>query len=307
MMTGQIERSRVFLAVADKQGFAAAARHLGMSASAVTRMVADLEAELGVQLMVRTTRKVSLTVAGQAYADNVRPISAELARATDFVRQQQQTMRGLLRVSAPLSLGVRFLPDAINRFRVLHPDVEMKLHLSDRFVDILKDEYDMALRISGPPSDLSTIWKKICAVPRVIVAAPEYLSRYGVPQDPLELADHRCLGYSNFSGGGVWELTRDGGETVSVAVSLPFECNNGDVIAELAARGDGVALLPAFIVAEHVKAGRLAVILKSWAPPPVWLTAFYPPYAQLPAKVARFTAFIESVVTDFPELFALEG
>jgi DNA-binding transcriptional LysR family regulator len=296
-MTGQIERARVFLQVVDRQSFAAAARAAKISPSLVTRWVAELEAELGVQLLVRTTRRVSLTVAGQDYADRLRAIVRELDRANEFVRQQQNVVTGALRISAPLSLGLRFLPSAIAQFRLLYPGISLKLNLTDAFVDILGEDFDMALRISGPPADKSTIWRKICVVPRILVASPTYLTRTGAPSAPEDLADHTCLGYSHFAGGADWSLRHETtGEERTVRVNLPIECDNGDALAELAVLGEGVALLPRFLVAGQVDAGALAQILPQWRPPEIWLTALYPPYESLPVKVLTFTRFIEQIV-----------
>jgi DNA-binding transcriptional LysR family regulator len=296
-MTGQVERIRVFLEVADRQSFAAAARSLDLSPSIATRYVSELEAELGVQLLVRTTRRVSLTVAGRLYVERIRPVVVAIDGANEFVRQQQDAVKGLLRVSAPLSLGLRFLPGAIAHFCKLYPDVELKLNLTDRFVDMLGDEFDMALRISGPPSDKSTIWRKICVVPRLLVASPAYLLRAGVPKAPADLSRHKCLGYSNFAGGDLWTF-RDSvtGEEQSTKVKMPFECDNGEVVAALAASGEGIALLPRFIVSKYLEEETLAPILAQWRPPEIWLTAFYPPYEALPAKVNAFTRLIEQVI-----------
>jgi DNA-binding transcriptional LysR family regulator len=296
-MTGEIERTRFFLQVVALRGFAAAARAAKLSPSVATRWVAELEAELGVQLLVRTTRRVSPTVAGRVYAERMGKIVVEIDRTNEFVRQQQDVLKGLLRVSAPLSFGVRFLPSAIAQFRLLHPNVDLKLNLTDRFVDILGEDFEMALRISGPPSDKSTIWRKICVVPRLLVAAPEYLGRMGPLNSPDDLTDHRCLGYSHFSGGADWSLRHETtGEERTIHVGLRLECDNGDALAELAALGEGIALLPRFIVAERIERGVLARILAPWAPPEIWLTALYPPYDAIPAKVLTFTQFIEQLV-----------
>lgn len=296
-MTGQIERVRVFLQVADRQSFAAAARTLNLSPSIATRYVSELEAELGVQLLVRTTRRVSLTVAGRLYADQMRSIVIEIDRANEFVRQQQNALKGLLRISAPLSLGLRFLPSAIARFRMLHSNVDLKVNLTDQFVDILGEDFDMALRISGPPSDKSTIWRKICVVPRILVASPAYLLRRGSPKGPEDLADHQCLGYSNFAGGADWFLRHAAtGEERTTRIRMPIECDNGDAVSDLAVLGEGIALLPRFIVAGHIEKGALFQILPQWEPPEIWLTALYPPYEAVPAKVLTFTRFIEQIV-----------
>jgi DNA-binding transcriptional LysR family regulator len=302
-MTGQIERMRVFLEVARLQSFAAAARALKLTPSIATRYVGELEAELGAQLLVRTTRRVSLTVAGQQYADRLRSAVNEIDRANEYAREQQNVLRGLLRVSVPLSLGLRFLPGAVAQFRLLYPHVDLKLNLTDEFVDILGEDFDMALRISGPPEDKSTIWRKICVVPRLMVASPEYLLRLGEPKSPEDLADHPCLGYSHFAGGPNWALRNTAnGEARTVQVTLPIECDNGDALCELAALGEGVALLPRFIVATHIEKGRLAHVLPQWQPPEIWLTALYPPYKSLPVKVLTFTKFIEQIVTADPSM-----
>ncbi|MEM1049716.1 MAG: LysR family transcriptional regulator [Pseudomonadota bacterium] len=304
-LTGQIERIRVFLEVAERGSFAAAARALGISRSVATRQISELEASLGAQLLVRTTRKVSLTAAGALYRDRTRTLVDDLARTDEFVRRQQQTLTGSLRVSAPLSRGMRLLPDAISRFRILYDRVDLGLDLSDRFVDIVSEEYDMALRISGPPSDKSTIWRKICAVPRVVVAAPDYLQQRGTPAVPADLAEHECLAYTYYAGGPVWSFDHaTTGETGAVSVRSTFSCNNGDVIAGLAVRGEGVALLPLFIVARAIENGQLVPLLTDWKSPEIWLTAYYPPYDHLPAKVATFTSFIEDVVAADPTLLS---
>lgn len=302
-MTGQIERIRVFIEVAERKGFAAAARHLGISRSIATRYVADLEADLGVQLLVRTTRTVTPTLAGQIYLERARTISLELDRANDLVREQQLSLSGMLRVSAPLSFGQRFLPQAVAQFRILNADMDLKLDLTDRMVDIVSEDYDMALRISGPPTDKSTIWRKICRVPRVLVASPFYLSERGRPGVPADLSGHDCLGYSHFAGGRTWTFTHpQSGGTSTVAVHQSIECNDGDVIADLAQEGAGIGLLPLFIVAERVEAGILVPVLSDWQTPEIWLTAYFPPYSALPAKVRVFTEFIEALVAENPDV-----
>ena len=171
-MTGQIERIRVFLRVAELGSFASASRDLGVSRSIVTRYVSELEDELGVQLLVRTTRKVSLTTAGQIYLERTRPVVEELDRARDLVKQQHDTLSGELRISAPVSFGQRFLPDILDNFASTYGDVLLRVEMSDRFVDIIDEGFDMALRISGPPDGVSNIWRKIAAVPRALVASP---------------------------------------------------------------------------------------------------------------------------------------
>lgn len=302
-MAGQIERIRVFLRVAELESFAAAARDLGVSRSIVTRYVGELEDELGVQLLVRTTRKVSLTVAGQVYLDRTRPLVEDLDRARDLVKQQQDTLSGDLRISAPVSFGQRFLPGILHEFHLAHPDVQVKIEMTDRFVDLIDESYDMALRISGPPSGVSNIWRKIASVPRSIVAAPAYLDSAGTPRHPTALADHGFLAYSHFPGGAALQLLhRETGEAAAATLDHWFESNSGEVIVALAEKGCGVALMPNFLMSDELKNRRLVPLLDAWSAPEIWLTAFYPPYDKMPAKVAAFTSFIEDMVTANPDM-----
>lgn len=296
MSLGKIEKIQIFMAVSEHSSFAAAARHLNLSPSVVTRVVAELEAELGVQLFVRTTRKVALTSAGSQFVEKAGKAVAQLQQAEDFVRAEQNSLSGELRVNAPLSFGMHYLATAIGRFRALYSDVSLKLSLTDSFVDIVSADYDMALRISGPPKDKSTIWRKICPVPRVLVAAPNYLERRGTPADPHALLDFDCLGYSNLATGTDWTFTNTSKTKQTITPRFCFECDNGEVLAELASLGEGITLLPKFIVEKYLAEGKLKIILEEWQAPEIWLTAYYPPYDVLPAKVKAFTSFIEDSI-----------
>lgn len=294
---GELEFIRVFLMVAELESFAATARQLGMTRAAVTRAVAGLEERLGVQLLVRTTRQVSLTAAGAVYAARVRPLAEGLAEATEETREAQGITSGQLRISVPMSLGLKVLPSLVPAFAALHPQTRLALRLSDRFVDIVEEDYDLAIRISGPPTDKSTIWRKVCMVPRVIVAAPAYLKARGTPQTPDDLAGHSCLSYQAEAREEVWELSRGASHRRHKADGT-FSANNGDFLAQLALEGAGIALLPRFIVEEDLAAGRLVEILSDWSAPEVWLTLYYPPYEQLPLRVATFSDFFETYIKE---------
>ncbi|WP_162653147.1 LysR family transcriptional regulator [Lentilitoribacter sp. Alg239-R112] len=302
-MAGQIERIRVFAEVAEHKSFAEAARQLGITRSIATRYVGELEALLGVQLLVRTTRKVSLTVAGQIYLERTQPLLGELNRADELVRQQHETLQGKLRVSVPFSLGQRILPQILSRLMMTYPDLELDIELSDEFVDIVKDGFDMSLRISGPPSDVSTIWRKIAVVPRIFVGSPAYLRNYGEPQGPSELGRRMRLGYSHFASGHQFQVTSlIDGSVETVASEHNFICNNGDLIADLAAAGHGIIAIPKFMILNHLEEGSLVEILHDWQSPEIWMTAYYPPYEKLPAKVEAFTSFVEDYVKANPTL-----
>lgn len=291
----------MFAAIAQQKSFAAAARDMSVSPPVATRMLADLEAELGVQLLVRTTRQVSLTSAGTRFLDAIIPALAQLHEAEAMARQNQANLVGDLKVNAPLSFGQRFLATAVNRFRVLHSGVRLNLTLTDEMIDIVAADADMALRISEPPRDKSTIRRKICKVPRILAGAPSYLVQHGTPQTAADLKDHSLLGYSTSREAQVWRLT-SGDADVTVS-SFCFECNNGEVLAELATLGEGIVMLPEFILKAEIAKGSLVKILPDWKPPQLWLTATYPPYSVLPAKVSAFTSFIEDAIG--PELLSV--
>jgi len=302
-MSGQIERMRVFLSVAELRSFAAAARQLQLSPSAVTRHVAELEHELGVPLLVRTTRRVSLTRSGEDYAKAAKAILEDIEAANARARETQVGLTGELRVSAPLSLGIRMLPPVLARFRAMHPDLALSLNLTDRFVDVVGEGFDMALRVSGPPSDKSNVWRKICVAPRLLVASPGYLHKRGTPREPRDLADHACLGYTNTAAADRWTLIHmTSKKRQAVRLSFGFACDNGDVAAEMAALGEGIALLPRFIVSHHLGTGALQPVLAAWAPPEIWLPASFPPYAKLPGREGRFVRFIERWIAADPSM-----
>ncbi|MBX9470241.1 MAG: LysR family transcriptional regulator [Rhizobium sp.] len=294
---GEVEAIRTFLTVADQSSFSAAARLLGMTPASVTRTISALEEQLGVQLLLRTTRKVSLTSAGAAYAARVAPLVEGLARATEETRDLQKVTAGSIRVSAPMSLGMKVLPTVLSQFSIIHPRTSVAIELSDRFVDIVEENYDLAIRISGPPTDKSTIWRKIRPVPRLLVASPTFLAQNGTPKLPEDLATLECLSYHDQSKTETWELSRPG-QTRTVEAKGRFSINNGDFLCRLAVAGEGIALLPRFIVEDELRAGTLVEVLPGWTTPEIWLTLYYPPYAQLPLRVATFSDFFEAFVKE---------
>ncbi len=294
---GELESIRVFLAVAAARSFAGAARALGMTPASVTRTIAALEDRLGVQLLLRTTRKVSLTAAGVAYAARVSPLADALAEAAEATRELHGLTSGVIRVSAPMSLGLRVLPAVLSQFAAIHAQTHVAVNLSDSFVDIVEADFDLAIRISGPPTDKSTIWRKICPVPRVMVAAPGFVKAHGTPSRPEDLADLPCLSYGDGAGPEVWHLSRGQTHRNHRAKGL-FSANNGDLLADLATQGEGVALLPRFMVTEALANHRLVEVLPDWRAPELWLTLYYPPYEQLPLRVATFSDFFEVYVKE---------
>ena len=295
-MPGDLESLRAFLEVAAQESFAAAARRLGVSPPAVTRAVGALEDRLGVQLLLRTTRHVSLTAAGAAYAARVRPLVEGIEAAARDLRAEEGALSGRLRINAPISLGRRVLPEALAGFRAAHPGVDFAVTLTDRLIDVMTEPADLAIRISGPPSDKLTIWRRICPVRRCLVAAPALLARTGRPADPGALAALPRLGHDAEAGPELWELSR-GARRMRLTAGAPVAANNGEMLAALACRGEGVALLPRFLVEDMLAAGALEEILPDWEAPKLWLTLYYPPYDRLPRRVAAFSDHFEAYAT----------
>ncbi|MDP9811087.1 DNA-binding transcriptional LysR family regulator [Rhizobium tibeticum] len=284
---------KTFLLAAEKRNFAQVARELDMTPAAVTRAIAALENDLGVQLFIRTTRQVSLTTDGAVFAAQIQPAVTALENARRDVINAHKADQGRLRISAPTWLGKTVLPPILSGFRELYPKMCFEISLSDGLVNIVDDDYDLAIRISSAPSDKFTIWRKITVVRRILVAAPG--SRFAGMEHPSELTPDDCLAYSGESRRENWILS-DGGGSVTVSAGRAFSANSGEVLSDMAADGLGVAMLPGFHVAEHLQTGKLIRVLKEWSPPDLWLTLYYPPYQALPPRIASFSKFFEEQV-----------
>jgi DNA-binding transcriptional LysR family regulator len=284
---------RIFLLATEKRNFAQVARDLGMTPAAVTRAIAALESELGVQLFVRTTKQVSLTTDGAIFAAQIQPAIKTLEEAKREVMNAHKADEGRLRISAPTWFGKTVLPPILSGFKKRYPKMSFEISLSDGLVNIVDDDYDLAVRISSQPSDKFTIWRKIRVVPRILVAAPD--SRFAAMENPSELKPDHCLAYSGESRRENWVLS-DGSSSINISAGSAFSANSGEVLADMAADGAGVALLPGFNIAQHIRSGRLVHVFKGWSPPDLWLTLFYPPYQALPPRIASFSKFFEEQV-----------
>jgi DNA-binding transcriptional LysR family regulator len=287
---------RTFLLAAEKRNFAQVARELDMTPAAVTRAIAALEDDLGVQLFIRTTRQVSLTTDGAIFAAQIQPAVKVLEDARKDVMNTHKVDHGRLRISAPTWFGQQVLPPILSGFRERYPKISFEISLADGLVNIIDDDYDLAIRISAAPSDKFTIWRKISVVRRILVAAPG--SRFVGIEHPNELSPDDCLAYSGESKRENWALS-DGSGSAILSAGRAFSANSGEVLASMAADGTGVAMLPKFHVAEHLRTGRLVHVLQNWSPPNLWLTLYYPPYQALPPRIASFSKFFEQQVPAF--------
>ena len=280
---------RAFLRVVDQGSFAAAARSLGVTRSVVNKRVNQLEAELGVALLSRSTRSVRPTDAGQAFYERARAVVADLDDAMDSAAETTSRPSGTLRLNAPMSYGQRCVAPVAARFMAAYPDVRVELALTDRQVDPLEEGFDVTLRIGKPEVLTSLATIELGQMPRRIVASPRYLEAHGVPSQPSDLRQHRCLHYGYQQSGSAWPLTTSGGEQ-SVAINCVLWSNNGDVLAEAAELGVGLALLPDFLTDRALASGALVEVLAEHAPSTLAVTALHPRHRHVSAAVRAFLA-----------------
>lgn len=290
MSEASLSAIEAFVETVRAGGMAAAARKLGSTRARVSRLVQQLEAALGAQLLVRTTRALRLTDAGSAYLEVAEAALVQLADGARRVAEGQGRVSGVLRVNAPMSFGVRVLGPLLPRFLLAHPALELQLTLSDEFIDPIRSGHDVTLRI-GQLADSGLIARRLTDAPRLVAAAPGYLLEHGTPAHPADFERHRCLNYSYSSTGGQWALRR-GEEELKVAAEGPLCANNGDVLLAAAEAGLGLVLLPRFIVGDAIASGRLVEVLPDWRPPPIAVHALYPPNRQLPLRTRRFLDFL---------------
>ncbi|MCA0946616.1 LysR family transcriptional regulator [Salipiger pacificus] len=292
-----IKPIRVFLEVVEQGSFAGAARSLRMTPASITRIIAQLEEDLGQQLLLRTTRQVSLTGAGAMVAARYRPVLEEFDRVTEEVTRTTRPDRGRLAINAPMSFGMRLMPGLVASFRLAYPHIALDVHLTDVLVDILEANCDLAIRISDPPADKSTIWRRICQVPRQVVAAPSLFDRILRPEAPEELLPEHCLSYGHGGAAETWTFTR-GGQRRTLRAGTDVMSNNGEFLYEMALSGNGMVNLPDFLVRDGLASGALEVVLPEWQLPPLNLMLYYPPYEKLPPLVGTFTDFFEAYIRD---------
>ncbi|MGQ0675742.1 MAG: LysR substrate-binding domain-containing protein [Rhodospirillales bacterium] len=280
----------VFARVVETNGFTSAARDLGLSKAAVSKQVARLEDRLGVRLINRSTRRLGLTEAGRDYYERARRILAEIEEAELSAASRQANPRGLLRVNAPVTFGQAHLAPLLPDFMRRYPQVQVDMVLSDRFVDVIEEGFDLAVRVAELPSS-SLIARRLCGAPHVVAAAPSYLAARGTPRPPRERARHDCLRDSYLATREEWRFI-DAGKAIGVRVSGPLRANNGDVLRHAAIAGLGIVYGPSFVVAGALAAGALVPLLEDWRIPDAGVHAVYPPGRPLGAKIRVFVEFL---------------
>ncbi len=279
-----------FIRVVESRSFTAAAERLSLSKSVVSRRLTELENRLGTRLLNRTTRSLSLTPAGQTYFERARAILADVEEAEQAVAELGRDPRGLLRVNAPMSFGILHLAPAVADFMRRYPNVELDLELTDRFVDLVEEGWDIAVRI-GRLQDSSLIARRLAPSRLVTVASPDYLARMGTPERPEDLTRHECLLYTTPSNPSVWPFRIDG-EVRSVRVQGRMRVNNGDAILEAVRAGLGLAVLPTFMIHGDLRSGRLVTVLEAFEATDFAIHAVWPHHRHLSPKVRAFVDFL---------------
>jgi DNA-binding transcriptional LysR family regulator len=288
----KFESIRAFTQVVASGGFAAAARDMGLSRSAVNKLVIALENDLGVQLLHRSTRVVTPTETGLAFYERCLEILASLDEAERSVTQLQEQPKGRLRVNAPMSFGTMYLAPALADFLAQYPDLQVQLTLSDRFIDPIEEGFDVTVRIAKPQESASLIVHPLVAARRMLCAAPTYLETRGTPTHPDELQNHSCLHYGQLTVTDHWTLIGPDGEH-TVSVNGVLCSNNGEVLRDAAVRGLGITLLPEFIVKQELQNGKLHVVLPDYHPPELFISVIYPVNRHLSTKVRLLVEFLQ--------------
>jgi DNA-binding transcriptional LysR family regulator len=287
----RFEDIQTFVRVVESGSFTAAAERLRRAKSAVSRRVSELEERLGVRLLNRNTRRINLTDSGRAfYARCVRLLS-DLEEAELAVSSAHASLRGTLRVAAPMSFGVLHLADAINDFLGLHQQVRLEADLNDRRVNLIEEGFDVAVRI-GALEDSSLIARRLAPIRHVTCASPAYLERFGTPRVPEDLAKHTGLSYSNVPESSQWQYRCPGGERQTVRIACRMLVNNGDVLLSAAVRGLGIVVSPTFLAYRAIARGDLVPILTDYRPPGDSAYAVYPPGRYLSHRVRAFIDFL---------------
>jgi DNA-binding transcriptional LysR family regulator len=288
----RLKQIESFAAVATKGSLTAAANAEGVAPAVIGRRIDALEERLGVKLLVRTTRRITLTHEGSAFLEDCQRILGELATAEASVTEGGVKASGHLRITAPAGFGRRHVAPLVPKFLSLHPDVSLSLNLSDRVVDIVNEGFDCAVRVGDLP-DSSLVSVRLADNRRMCVATPDYLKRHGTPRAPAELNKHRCLLLSSeASQPRGWAFTVDN-KVIHLRPAGTLDCSDGQVLHDWCAQGMGIAWRSTWEVQEEVDDGRLVAVLEEFAAPPNGVYAVFPQRKHLPLRVRLWIDFIK--------------
>ena len=301
-MLDRLTGMQVLAKVAELGSLSAAARALGMSPTMATKHIAACERRLGAKLLHRTTRRVVLTEIGRSYLDSVEQILGEIEQAEASVSASHLEVRGTLRVSAPISFGIRKIAPLLAEFARLYPKVTIDLDLSDRVVDLIEEGWDVAVRI-GRIADAALVGRTLALCRTAVCAAPSYLAQRGTPRTVADLKEHNCLGYTLWRTVSVdrWSFGPDG--AVTVPVSLTLRCNNREALLAAAVAGQGVLYQPVFLVGADIRAHQLVSLALDHPTIDLLVSVLHGSDRRTPAKVRAFIDFLVQRVTPTPDGF----
>ena len=287
-----LTRMRAFIAVIENEGFSAAARKTGRSKALLSKYVRELEDELGVLLINRTTRQIALTGAGEVYLARASAILSDIESLNEEAREATGEARGKIRVSAARTFGDAELGHSLVDFAVAHPDISLDIHLDDNFVDLVEEGFDVAIRMTRL-TDSAMIARKLSSLDFSICASPKLLERLGAPKHPLELSNYPAVVDSNSRMFSNWQFVDpDKGEPFPVPVSGQFTVNSPVAVRAAVLAGLGLALIPEFVVREDIAAGRQVTVLDSYMPQDAGIYAVFPHRRHLPMRVRLFVDFL---------------
>jgi DNA-binding transcriptional LysR family regulator len=289
----RFDAMQAFVAVADLQGFAPAARKLGLSPSAVTRLVAALEERLGARLLQRTTRSVTLTDVGSRYLERAKRILADVEEAESSAEGERVKPSGRLVVSAPNGFGRLHVSPVMSQYLARYPDVAAELRLTDRMINLVEDGVDLAVRI-GHLADSTLVARHIGEMRRIVVASHDYLKQRGEPDTPQAIAAHDTIQFAAAMAAPEWRFLEEGRE-VRLAIAPRFATNSSDAAIQYAVQGGGLTRVLAYQAAAAIKAGHLKIILAKFEPPALPIHLVYPTSRLLSAKVRAFIDLVAEI------------
>lgn len=289
----------LFIEVAERGSLTAAAQHLNMPKSSLSRRLAELEDALGVRLLERTTRKLNLTDAGRIYYQRTLPLIRQLACTEAAISHYQDEPQGHMKIHMPIEVGTTLLAPIVAQFQRQYPKITMQVQLSMEWPDLISQGVDVSFRV-GEQRDSANIARLIAAPKRVLVASPDYLRQHGEPKTPDELTSHDCLIF-DMPHGDVWSFQNEDGSTLSTTVPPRLRANNAMFLREQAIAGLGLALLPKFICNEALQKGHLVKVMAHIKPTNPPLYAVYPSRRNLPAKTIKFLEYVSQKMSNLYE------
>ena len=294
----RLEAMQMFVRIVETGSFSAVARELGTTQPTISKQLTALEQRVKTRLLNRSTRSLSLTESGASFYERCKQIIEELQEAEGALGRLQATLTGTLHLNASIALGQLFLTPLMLKFQNLYPDLTVELSLNDRIIDLVEEGVDLAVRL-GRLADSSLVARRLGSSRRLLCATPAYLARHGVPQTPEDLTEHNCLLYLYLSNGSEWVFKGVDGE-IRVRVQGNFKANNAYSIREAVLASVGVALLPDWIVHDHVDRGEVTPLLPEFATQPLEINAVYPSGRHVSAKVRTLIDFLQTEFAAIP-------